>query len=224
MQYLKYYNLKFLLYLVYFYRSATLRGFINTLRLLKAELRFEKKFGIKTSTIKRSASDEFFHYQGAGYLILIRLFNLMAPHTKKFRFLDIGSGKGRAVFVAEYCGYEHLIGIELDNKLTEEARQNATRYVPRNKISEIQFITDNALTYNYINEPSVYFLFNPFNSNVLMRVLEKIRASTKSETWFIYMNPLFRQNFENQNSQLVAEIKTSHYLEAVIYKWPKSEA
>ena len=215
--------MKFLLYLVYFVRSVTLRGFMNTFRLIKAEWHFEKNFGIKTSVIKKSSSNEYFHYQGAGYLVLLRLFDTMAAHTKKFHFVDIGSGKGRAVFVAEHCGYERLTGIELDKELVDIARQNAKRYHLKNRLSDIRFIHENALTCHFVNEPCVYFLFNPFDSTTLKKVLEKIRSSTHSETWFIYMNPLYRQRFEEQNARVVAAIKTGRYLEAVIYKWPKSE-
>jgi 16S rRNA G966 N2-methylase RsmD len=212
--------LKFFLYVFYFFRSAFLRGFINTIRLLKAEVDFEKKFGIKTSAIKKSDSSEFFHYQGASYLVLLRIFKNLDPRLKQFQFVDIGSGKGRVIFVAEASGFTKLKGIELDEELANQARQNANRYVLHNPNSFLEFITANALEYRYANEPAIYFLFNPFNAEVLRMVLSKIKTDSSQETWFIYMNPLYRQVFDELGADLISEIKTKRYLEAVIYKWP----
>lgn len=212
--------MNFLLYIVYFFRSAYLRGLLNTFRLLKAEISYERRFGIKTSMIKKSDSAEFFHYQGASYRVLMQLFKTQDARTKNFHFVDIGSGKGRAVFVAEYCGYNQLTGIELGPELIEDARQNTNRYLLKRKESSIEFILANTLDYNFADRPTVYFLFNPFNAEILMRVLEKIKASTTSETWFVYMNPLFRKVFDKQGVPLVQELKTKRYLEAVIYKCP----
>lgn len=212
--------MKFLLYIAYFFRSAYLRGLINTIRFLLAEVKHEHVFGIKTSMIKKNDSPEFFHYQGAGYQVLMRLFKTQDARTKNFNFVDIGSGKGRAVFVAEYCGYSNLTGIEMDAELFEEARQNAARYAFKRKESFVKFIHANALDYSFTDSPTVYFLFNPFNAEILTRVLEKIKASTRSETWFIYMNPLYRKVFDEQGYQLIQELKTRRYLEALVYKWP----
>jgi hypothetical protein len=84
-----------------------LRGLYNTLKILRAEWIQEKRFGIITSMIKRSDSKEFFHYQGASYLVLFRVFSELAMDKKDFDFVDVGSGKGRALFVAEYFGFNN---------------------------------------------------------------------------------------------------------------------
>lgn len=211
--------MKFFLYIYYFFRSALLRGFANTIKLLRAEMTYEKKFNIKTSAIKKSDSSEFFHYQGASYLGLFRIFKNLDERLKQFQFVDIGSGKGRVVLVAEASGFTKLKGIELDKDLVNQARQNANRYVFKNPNSSLEFIPTNALEYQYLNEPCIYFLFNPFNAEVLRMVLSKIKADSVQETWFIYMNPLYRKVFDELGAELVTEVKTKRYLEAVIYKW-----
>lgn len=210
--------MKVFIYIFYFFRSAFLRGFINTIRLGRAEAKNEKIYGINTSSIKKSDSTEFFHYQGAGYLILFRIFEYITPQTKHFDFVDIGCGKGRPLFVAEFYGYETLKGIELDKTLIEAAESNAKSYLLKRKTSRIEFIHINALDHNYKNVPTVYFFFNPFNEEVLKKVLEKITTSTNSETWFVYMNPRYAQVFTKEKFELVHELKTKRYLEAVIYR------
>jgi SAM-dependent methyltransferase len=213
--------LKIFIYVYYFFRSAFLRGFLNTIALLKAELNYEEKFGIRTSAIKKSDSKEFFHYQGAGYLVLIRLFNSLDEKIKGFEFVDIGCGKGRAIFVAEYCGFNNLIGIELDQELVEEAKTNLELYSLKRKESFIRFIHANALEYIFPDRPTIYFLFNPFNEAVLSKVLDRIYAATSAETWFIYMNPLYQMPFKEKKMEIMNEFKTGRYLEAVIYRMQK---
>jgi 16S rRNA G966 N2-methylase RsmD len=210
--------LKVFLYIYYFFRSAFFRGFANTIRLIRAETLNEKKYGITTSSIKKSESTEFFHYQGAGYLILFKIFEQIIPHTKTFNFMDIGCGKGRPVFVAESFGYENLTGIDIDEELIAIANSNLKNYLLKRKTSNIQFSHVNALEYNYDNKPMVYFLFNPFNEEVLKKVLQRIINSTTSETWFVYMNPKYSEAFTTDKFEKIQELKTKRYLEAIIYK------
>lgn len=210
--------MKIIIYLYYFFRSVFLRGLFNTLKLLTAEISFEKKFGIKTSVIKRSASKEFFNYQGAGYNVLLRIFSEISETTKGFDFVDIGCGKGRAVFVAEYCGYDQLTGIELDEELIKDASRNTELYVFKRKESSINFIHVNALEYEYKNKPTIYFLFNPFNEEIMKKVLNRIVALSSSETWFVYMNPLYPKPFKEKGIPCIKEIKTRFYKEAFIFR------
>lgn len=207
----------------YFFRSAFSRGLFNTLRLMRAELVYEKKFGIQTSRIKESASKEFFHYQGASYLVLLRVLQELYAHTGDIAFTDIGCGKGRAMFVAEHCGYSRLCGIELDQELLTDAKSNQLRYVPRRSDAGFTFLHANALEVDYPDRPTIYFLFNPFHETVLRGVLQKIRASTSSETWFVYMNPLFPEPFRELASEPVKEFKTLRYREAMVYRWREGQ-
>ncbi|MDO9000569.1 MAG: class I SAM-dependent methyltransferase [Bacteroidota bacterium] len=195
-----------------------MRGFTNTIELIRAESINEKKYGITTSSIKKSNSTEFFHYQGAGYLILFRVLEQIAAQTKQFEFVDIGCGKGRPVFVAESIGYKTLTGIDLDGELISVAKENLKNYLLKTQDSKIQFLQVNALEYSYKNMPTVYFLFNPFNEEVLEKVLRKIISSTNSETWFVYMNPKYSQVFTPDKFDLINEVKTKRYLEAKIFR------
>ena len=217
--------MKFFLLIYYFLRSVVLRGLLNTLKLLKAEKYYEKQFGIETAQFKKSNSTKFYHYQGASYLVLLKFLPEIFKQTQAFTFFDIGCGRGRAVFVAESCGYTNLIGIDLDEQLIISATNNIEKYTqksnPDNYRNQFTFIVANAIEFNYKNEPTVYFLFNPFNAEVLEKVLEKIYNSTTSETYFIYMNPKHARAFGSKNFVLVNQIKTKRYLEALVFKLVK---
>jgi SAM-dependent methyltransferase len=210
--------LKYFIHLYYIARSLILRGPLTSLSLFNAERRHEKQFNIQTAEFIKSSSSQYFHYQGASYHVLFRLFESLDPLTKEFHFIDIGSGKGRTVFVAEYCGFTILTGIELNKNLVKDAKQNLTTFSLKKKDSKINFIEINALDFDYKNEPAVYFLFNPFNARVLKKVLERIRAATISETWFVYMNPLYASVFKDAGIKQEKVIKSGFYTEAIIYK------
>jgi SAM-dependent methyltransferase len=210
--------LKNLIFVYYFFRSLLLRGPFATLRLVLSEFNYEKKFGISTMALKRNDSKQFFHYQPASYQVLMKIFPELLGQTAGLDFIDIGCGKGRAVFVAEYCGYKQLKGIELDEDLVTDARENSRHYSFLKKGSEIQFVCANALEYDYQNKPSVYFFFNPFHEEIIRKVLERILAATTSETWFVYMNPMYPLPFSERNMRLVKKIKTNFYTEALVFK------
>lgn len=182
-----------------------------------AENPSERQFGINTAKVKKSNSSKFYHYQGASYLVLLKILPKIFKQTQTFTFFDIGCGKGRAVFVAEKCGYENLVGIDLDEELVLAANKNSEIYKKREE-SKIAFLKSNALEFDYKNEPTVYFLFNPFNEEILKGVLDKILNATSSETLFIYMNPKHIEAFDNSRFDIINTIKTKRYIEAIIYK------
>lgn len=210
--------MKYFIHFYYILRSLILRGPLNSIRLISNEAKYEKQFKIHTSEFIRSASSEYFHYQGASYLVLFRLFKELDERVKTYSFIDIGSGKGRVVFVAEHFGFNDLTGIELNEKLVKEANENLERYISKREASHIRFITKNALEVEYENRAALYFLFNPFSAVILKKVLEKIIKTSTHETWFIYMNPLYKDVFNDYGIQEVKRVKSGFYTEAIIYK------
>jgi len=202
----------------YFFRSVFLRGLFNTIKIIAAEGKYERFFKISTAAFKHSYSKENFHYQGASYLVLFRIFKVLkeiAPHSA---FVDIGCGKGRVIFVAEHQGYNTLIGIELDKDLVDVAQQNLIDYPFKRTESEIKFTNINALDFNYENKHTIYFLFNPFNETVLTKVLSRIIEKSHSETIIVYMNPIYQNAFKNESFQVLQKINTRFYTEAIIYR------
>ncbi len=197
-----------------------LRGLTNTLRMGALDLKHERSYGIDTGKFKRSDDSEYFHYQGAGYGITLKIFTDLVKGRENYHFIDIGSGKGRALIVAESCGFNKLTGIELHQDLVKSAEENLLRYQRRRNTSQVVFIQQNALHFNYHNEPAVYFMFNPFGENVLRQVLIKILQNTKSETFFIYMNPRFAKVFAELGIKKDRIYKTRFYTEAIIYRLP----
>jgi len=109
---------------------------VNTFKLLSYEGKYEKQLGIKTHsivnldnlTLAGESTIQNHHYQGASYFILFSIFNELPHETKKFPLIDYGCGKGRALFVAEQCGFTNLIGVDIAKELIDNANENKTIY------------------------------------------------------------------------------------------------
>ena len=189
--------------------------------MIVGEVYYERKYGVRTSGFKTSESKHHHHYQAAAYTVLNRILKELAPYTRGYTFYDIGCGKGRVLFRAVDFGFKKLYGIELDAALLENAKDNLKPLLKRDKTLEIEFIQKNVLDCTFENQTAVYFLFNPFNDEVMKGFIERVLSSNKEECYFVYMNPVFSKVFERKQIQAHKVIRSFLYTEAIIYRVPK---
>lgn len=189
--------------------------------MLSYEGRYERLFGIKTMQIKKSNDVHNFHYQGASYLVLLELFKKLPDDVKNKNFIDIGSGKGRALFCAEYSGFNNLIGVELDKELVEIANENIDRYLLKRKESHFTFTCENALNYVIPEGTAVFYFFNPFSEKIMQEVEKNISAwqtHNRSEVFIIYVNPRFKNVWINAGYDTYHKEGNNRYTEALIFR------
>lgn len=215
-------------YIYYFFRSLFYRGFINTFRLLTYEGKYEKQLGINTHsivnldklTLAGDSSVQNHHYQGASYFILFSIFNRLPKNVKHKPFIDYGCGKGRALFVAEQCGFTKLIGVDIAKELIEDANANKLVYQPKNSESEITFIFNDATQYQVPHDACVFYFFNPFGEDILLQVINNIKESVKQhprKVYCIYLNPKYKSVFDKNGFEVFYTEKNKRYLEGIIY-------
>jgi SAM-dependent methyltransferase len=204
----------------YFFRSLLLRGPLKHFQLLFGEWYYERKFGIRTNGFKTSDSEKHHHYQAAAYTALMSIFNALAIDTKHYAFYDIGCGRGRVLFMATQYGYNRLYGIELDGALLKEAEANLQAIRSQSKTLTIQLEQKNVLEYSFENQEAIYFLFNPFNSEVMAGFIENVLSTNKQACYFVYMNPVYSHVFKQKNIPVHGVIKSWLYTEAIVYRLP----
>ena len=215
-------------YIYYFFRSLYYRGFLNTFKLLTYEGRFEKQLGINTHsivnldklTLATENSDQNHHYQGASYYILFSILNKLPKETQNLEFIDYGCGKGRALFVAEQCGFTNLIGVDIAKELIDDANANKLVYQKKNKESKISFLFSDATAYSIPITACVFYFFNPFGEDILQMVIQNIKESLRQhprKIYCVYLNPKYQTVFEKNNFQIFYTEKNKRYLEGVIY-------
>ena len=94
-----------------------------------------------------------------------------------YTFIDIGSGKGRALLLAAFAGFRKVIGIELAEELHAVACSNIAAVRERVPSAEIISVRADARTFAPPPDPTVCFLNNPFGPEVLDPVLDNLEAS-----------------------------------------------
>ena len=123
--------------------------------------------------------------------ILLRALSSLAIHYAKYVFIDVGSGKGRGVFLASRFPFRRLIGIEISKELYEKARKNSKIWHVHDA-HRIDFILSDIRDFEFPDQPLVIFLFHPFGADTLRAMLDRIRGSTQRcmrEIIMVYVNP-----------------------------------
>lgn len=103
-------------------------------------------------------------------------------HVENYSFVDLGSGKGRAVMMASLYPFRTVRGIELSYDLVRVARRNLRKWqsADRAACSDVRVDRGDVLELELPDEPVVLFLFNSFNEKILERLLERLAAAVTS--------------------------------------------
>jgi SAM-dependent methyltransferase len=115
---------------------------------------------------------------------------------RRFTFIDIGSGKGRALLLAAEHNFRRIIGVELLPELNEIAKENARNLKSHGVDTEIEMLCCNATEFVFPTEPTVLFLFNPLPPAGLAKLMKNIEESLRSyprELYLLYANPLLEE-------------------------------
>jgi SAM-dependent methyltransferase len=106
-------------------------------------------------------------------------------------FLDVGSGLGRAVFVAMARPFKRIVGIDVSGALLETAKDNLARL--RNlKVAcrDVRLVHADARRYDYPPGNLIVFLYNPFDAAAFAVTLDRIYARRNpAATWLLYHTP-----------------------------------
>ena len=95
-----------------------------------------------------------------------------------YTFVDFGSGKGRAIFVAAEMPFRRLIGVEFSAGLHAEACRNVETFRFRGRgAGTIEPLHLNAKEFVFPKGPLLLYLFNPFGAATMQVVLDRLAAS-----------------------------------------------
>jgi len=95
-----------------------------------------------------------------------------------FIFVDLGSGKGRALLMASELPFKRIVGVEFAIELHQAARENVGKYrSPSQRCGDFELLHLDAAAYSIPNENTVFYIYNPFHEEVMEKVLANIRQS-----------------------------------------------
>ncbi len=100
------------------------------------------------------------------------------PDRGELTFFDVGSGKGLALMLAGDHGFRRVTGIDLSPELCDSAKKNFERYTASSgKRVAAEILCGDFLKHELPDEPTVFFLNNPFPQYIAKLAMEHIEAS-----------------------------------------------
>lgn len=134
-------------------------------------------------------------YYGISPSLLTRAIEALGIDYERFSFVDLGSGKGRALLVASRFPFQKIVGVEFVSDLSAVARTNIEGFNASWRMCrQIEAVTGDATEYEYPAGPLVVYLYNPFLPPVLKRCLKRLSAVSEREpreVYLMYANPAF---------------------------------
>jgi len=196
--------------------AAYLFDLVRVPRTERAES-FDARFGTDTATvvypwnlpsIGRETTPEIHSYEATPAWLIREILESLPLQPHRFAFVDMGSGKGRALLVASELPFAKIVGVELSHELHRIAEENIKRYLPASQLCTAFFLhCMNAVEYTFEPEPLVLFLFNPFGRDSVRSILASLEASLSAkprEAFVVYINPRFE-----------ALARSAHYLRRI---------
>jgi SAM-dependent methyltransferase len=126
-------------------------------------------------------------YGGSQPSVLRRVLATL-PQPENSTFIDLGCGKGRPLLVASEFPFRDIVGVELSPRLAQVARANAAlvgaRYPTR---TPIRIEVGDATAFPLPAGNLVLFLYHPFGTELVLKVVRTVEAALASEERAIYV-------------------------------------
>ncbi len=103
--------------------------------------------------------------------------------ARRYTYIDLGSGKGRSLFVAAELPFRDILGVELSERLHRRACGNIGSFRRRPAVSggAIRSLHTDAASFVFPPGPLAVYLFNPFGESTMRKVLGKLEHSLETD-------------------------------------------
>jgi SAM-dependent methyltransferase len=199
-------------------RSLARRGVSGTLRHAAEELRFriarrreeafDRRYGTDTGgTISPADLDapaearvHSARYQPTDVASFGRMLRRLRVRHREYCFVDLGSGKGRALMLAARYPFRRIVGVEVSPALHAIAERNLEQLALRSgRRHPFELYCADVCDFEAPDGPLVVYLYNPFDPPILSRVLDRLQRSlacSPRHVVIVYRNPKFGGVFE----------------------------
>jgi hypothetical protein len=171
--------------------------------------RFDRHYGIETSRVvavsdmgvETKDTQHATRYRPTSVGFVHFVFKKNPVTFEDFVFVDLGSGKGRVLIEAAAFPFKRIVGVEFSMRLHLVAKESVSRFEAREKAkSRIELQCKSATEFEPPTENVIFYLYNPFDAEILGQVVKKIEISllkTHRKMLFIYLNPRWFQLIED---------------------------
>lgn len=123
---------------------------------------------------------------------------------KECTIIDLGSGKGRALFFAARHGFRRVIGVEFSEYMHGIAVSNSANFSAREtQVPRTELVRGDAATFDFLDEPLLIYMFNPFDGAVMESVVARIAAHaarSASPVYVVHKTPKCAAMFSNHGA------------------------
>ena len=176
------------------------------------DARFDRKYGIDTRGVNfdlaaMGVGAEHLAEVNGYEAIQIPMFRAMMRAAgidpRRYAFVDIGCGKGRALVLAAEWGFRRIIGVELAPALYHAARANLDAYRRRRpRASPIEVRCGDAVKLPLPDGDALLYFYNPFGEGMMRKMAANIarayRAAPRNLV-IVYRNPVHLPAFDELN-------------------------
>jgi SAM-dependent methyltransferase len=131
-------------------------------------------------------------YQPTDPSIFREMMGTIMTDLSSYTFLDLGSGKGRALLLAREYGFRKIVGLELLPELHEVAKKNIAR-LPTGESERFELLCGDAREFGFPSGPLFLYLFDPFPAEILAEIIKNLEVSMVREPRPVivaYQNPV----------------------------------
>jgi len=110
----------------------------------------------------------------------------------QYNFVDLGAGKGMALLLASKYSFKSITGVEYSKIFADVAAENIRAHEEQDGTCNIHCIWGDAADFEFSPEPTVLYLFNPFQGKVMDRVIANLESSLRRaprDLWVVYGVP-----------------------------------
>ncbi len=174
-----------------------------------AEEQFDKRFNVKTEGLVTPEEmhipvdriDHAVEYSPTSANQFSWILSKLPVDLSDYVFVDLGSGKGRALLMASEFPFKQVLGVELSQELHQDAMLNIGSFSSRNaQCDEVVSFNQDATEFKFPDSPLVLFFANPFSAKILQEVLDHLQSTLngkRGKVIVLYYNPIHASVFHN---------------------------
>jgi SAM-dependent methyltransferase len=137
-------------------------------------------------------------------------------------FVDLGCGDGRALILAAQAGIRRVVGIDYYPQACETARHNIETVRRSGVDIDSEVICGDVIDLEFAAEYNIFYLFNPFDSEMLDGVLDNLNSSLERSprrVWIIYQYPESREVLDSRKEYSLLLHRTYGGCEFLVYSY-----
>jgi SAM-dependent methyltransferase len=152
------------------------------------DARFDRRYRVDTSgkmslgelKIDSTNLADATWYEPVPTLSFRQLMRELSINFESYTFIDFGSGKGRALFLAADYPFARVLGVEFSPELHAVALRNITSYRnSKQRCFQIESVCIDAVAFELPPVPSVLFFYSPFKAAVFVKIIDNLKKSLR---------------------------------------------